>query len=307
MRIENAPLAEYTRFALGGPADVLIETADADEFLAEWKAVQGPKIVLGGGTNLVVSDEGLRGTAVRYLGSGISRDGDTLTAQSGANLESLVERAIAEGLAGVESLMRIPGWISGAVYGNAGAYGQSIHEVVSRVEIFDGRDRRWIANEECEFRYRASGFKRRKDWIILTAEFVLHPGDAAALAAKAEEIRATRDAKFPPTMKCAGSIFKNCFAAQLPEAAQRRIPPSLIRDGKVPSAFFLEQVGAKGTVNGGIRVADYHANLIYNSGGGTARQVVEVIDDLKRRVTEEFGFLPQEEVQFVGFPDRPSY
>lgn len=307
MRIANAPLAEYTRFGLGGPADLLIETADPEEFIAELRSVEGPRIVLGGGTNLVVSDDGYRGTVLRYRGDEITRQGDTLFAGAGADLEAIVRRAVAEGLSGVESLMRVPGWIGGAVYGNAGAYGQSIHEAVSRVEILDGLHRRWISNSECEFRYRSSGFKVRKNWIILTAEFALKPGDPRALLARAEEIRATRDAKFPVTMKCAGSIFKNCFFAALPEPAQQRVPAALVREGKVPSAFFLEQVGAKGVSRGGIRVADYHANLIFNAGGGKAADVLAIIDDLKNRVRSEFGFTPEEEIQFVGFPERPSY
>lgn len=307
MRIANAPLAAYTRFGIGGPADLLIDAPTASEFMEELRAVRGPSIVLGGGTNLVVSDEGFRGTVLRFTGNRIERRANCLIAEAGADLESAVTRAVEEGLAGIESLMRIPGWVGGAVYGNAGAYGQSVHEVVERVEIFDGRERRWISNPDCQFGYRTSGFKRRKDWAILAAEFRLRTGDRTALAARAEEIRALRDAKFPPTMKCAGSIFKNCFFRDLPPRARERVPPSLIREGKVPSAFFLEQVGAKGMAMGGIRVADYHANLIYNAGGGKASEVVALIDELKRRVREEFGFTPEEEVQFVGFPDRISY
>jgi UDP-N-acetylmuramate dehydrogenase len=307
MRIANAPLADYTRFGLGGPAALLIDAADPGEFIEEFRSAEDPRIVIGGGTNLVVADEGFPGTVLRFSGSSVERDGDCLIAMAGADLEVVVTRAVEEGLAGVESLMRIPGWVGGAVYGNAGAYGQSIHEVVARVEIFDGQTRCWIANQACAFGYRTSGFKRRKDWVILAAEFRLRPGDRPALAARAEEIRAIRDAKFPPTMKCAGSIFKNCFFRDLPASAQARVPPALVREGKVPSAFFLEQVGAKGMVNGGIRVADYHANLIYNAGGGKASEVVTIIDELKRRVEEEFGFAPEEEVQFVGFPDRISY
>lgn len=307
MRIANAPLAGYTRFGVGGPADLLIDTPYPHEFLEELRAAEGPHIVLGGGTNLVVSDEGFRGTVLRFSGSSIARDGGRLIAMAGADLEAVVTRAVHEGLAGIESLMRVPGWVGGAIHGNAGAYGQSIHEVIERVEIFDGRQRRWISKHECEFGYRTSGFKRRKDWVILSAEFWLRSGDRPALAARAEEIRATRDAKFPPAMKCAGSIFKNCFFRDLPQAAQDRVPPELVREGKVPSAFFLEKVGAKGMVNGAIRVADYHANLIYNTGEGKAAEVVAIIDELKRRVREEFGFTPEEEVQFVGFPDRASY
>jgi UDP-N-acetylmuramate dehydrogenase len=307
MRRLHAPLSEYTRFGLGGPADLLVDTASAAEFIDELRSAAEPHIVLGGGTNLVVADDGYRGTVLRYTGRAIEHVGQTIRVESGADLEDLVRYAVANGLAGLESMMRIPGWVSGAVYGNAGAYGQSIHETLARVEVWDGIERRWLTNADCGFTYRASRFKQNKQWIILTAEFSLRPGDAAALAARAEEIRTTRDDKFPPSMKCAGSIFKNCLFAQLPEAAQRRVPEKLVRDGKVPSAYFLEQVGAKGEVCGGIQVASYHANLLYNAGGGTAAQVVELIDELKGRVAREFGFALEPEVQFVGFADRVSY
>ena len=102
-------------------------------------------------------------------------------------------------------------------------------------------------------------------------------------------------------MRCAyGSIFKNLILAELPESVRAQVPERVIREGKVPSAYFLELAGAKGIVNGAIRVADYHANLIYNSDGGTSRQVREVIELLKRRVEDRFGLRLEEEVQYLG-------
>jgi UDP-N-acetylmuramate dehydrogenase len=307
MRQINAPLAGITRFGLGGPADVLLDCESAQDFIAAIQQVDGPHLVLGGGTNLLASDEGYRGTVIRYTGGEIVRVGNSILAHAGADLEAVVRFAIDHSLAGLESMMRIPGWVSGAVYGNAGAYGQSIGQCVSRVEIFDGRRRHWLSREDCGFAYRTSRFKQNKHWRILTAEFSLRPGDQQALAARGEEIRQIRDEKFPVTMKCAGSIFKNCILADLPQAAASRVPDRVVREGKVPSAWFLEQVGSKGMRRGGIHVADYHANLIYNAGGGTARDAVTLIDELKGRVSLEFGFEIEEEVQFVGFEDRISH
>ncbi len=102
-------------------------------------------------------------------------------------------------------------------------------------------------------------------------------------------------------MKCAGSIFKNQLVANLPPAVVEQVPPNVIREGKIPSAWFLEQVGAKGMKRGGIQVADYHANLIYNAGGGTAADLVAVIADLKTRIRDRFGIDLEEEVQYAGF------
>ena len=120
------------------------------------------------------------------------------------------------------------------------------------------------------------------------------------MRAHATSIRKIRDAKYPPEMRCAGSIFKNLLLADLPESVRAQIPESVIREGKVPSAYFLEQAGAKGLADGPIRVADYHANLIYNAGGGTARQLRAIIAELKSRVRGRFGIDLEEEVQYVG-------
>jgi len=129
---------------------------------------------------------------------------------------------------------------------------------------------------------------------------------AEELRKTASEIFEIRLAKYPPTMKCAGSIFKNLILAELPVEVRRQIPERVIREGKAPSAFFLEQVGAKGMRSGDIQVADYHANLIYNDGQGTARQLCEIISELKARVRKRFGLELEEEVQYVGFPRNGS-
>jgi UDP-N-acetylmuramate dehydrogenase len=125
-------------------------------------------------------------------------------------------------------------------------------------------------------------------------------GDPAELRKIADDILKIRLAKYPADMKCAGSIFKNLILAELAESVRNQIPARVIREGKAPSAYFLEEVGAKGMRNGDIHVADYHANLIYNAGQGTARQVVEIITELKSRVQQRFGLLLEEEVQYVG-------
>ena len=302
--IRNAPLAEYTRFGIGGAADLLIDAATESAFAHALDALAAsglPWIVFGGGTNLVVSDEGFRGAVLRYTGKTIRHSDTIVYAEAGAVLQDLVDYTIALGLSGIHTMTGIPGWVGGAVYGNAGAYGRSIHESVIKVRFFDGARIREFNNAECRFQYRESIFKRNKRWIVFSTELQLTPGDADALKTQAAGILEIRNAKYPPTMKCAGSIFKNLILSELSPAVRAQVPAGVIREGKVPSAYFLEVVGAKGIRNGGIRVADYHANLIYNAGGGTAREVREVIADLKQRVTSHFGLELEEEVQYVGF------
>ncbi len=300
---ENTPLAQFTRFAIGGPADLMVETADPDSFISAIQACRRsgvPFYVIGEGSNLVVSDAGFRGVVLRYISRNITADGNLILADAGVELQRLVDFAIAHGLAGLETLAGIPGSAGAAVYGNAGAYGHSISERVAGVEFFDGDSRREFSNAQCCFEYRESIFKKHKDWMILRIRFELSPGDSAGLRRRAEEIMRLRNEKFPPSMKCAGSIFKNLLVAHLPPGVAADIPPQAVREGKVASAFFLEQVGAKGLRRNGIQVASYHANLIYNAGGGTAADLRAVISDLRDRVLSRFGIRLEEEVQYLG-------
>src|SRR3954447_7193841 len=307
LRVDE-PLAPYTRFELGGKAALVCTTDSRRAFVEALNTaatLEGPKMVIGGGTNLVVSDDGFDGLVLKFTGSKIDANGTKLTVEAGAVLQDVVDRSIELGLDGLQTMTGIPGFTGGAVYGNAGAYGHSINELVTRVDFArDGRETSFD-NAQCGFAYRHSRFKDHKEWVILATELKFIPGDRDALAKTAGEIRGVRDAKYPPSMKCAGSIFKNVFVANLPAETQAVIPPNLIREGKVPSAFFLEQVGAKGIRRGDIQVANYHANLIYNDGNGRAADLVAVIQDLKKRVRERFAFEIEEEVQYVGFEYAP--
>jgi UDP-N-acetylmuramate dehydrogenase len=300
----DAPLSRYTRFGIGGPADLYAETADSEAFIAALSAARATGLdtmVIGGGTNLIVSDRGFRGIVLRYCAVSLGANGPQVIADAGAVLQDLVDFTIDRGLRGLETLAGIPGSVGAAVYGNAGAYGHSISERVASVRFLDGTRVRVFDNPACQFHYRESVFKRHKEWIVLSTELLLEPADAAALRKIAADIVAVRNQKFPVTMKCAGSIFKNLLLQELPERAAAAVPPATVREGKIPAAWFLEQVGAKGMRRGDIHVADYHANLVYNAGSGTAADLCALIAELKTRVRERFGITLEEEVQYVGF------
>jgi len=304
--LENAPLSRYTRFEVGGPARILADAANETALAEALRVIRKngePYTVIGGGTNLVAADQGYAGCVLRYTNSALEFEGDAVRVAAGAVLQDLVDASIAHGLKGLETMTGIPGWVGGAVYGNAGAYGHSIHERVSSVRFLDITGDtgcvREIANIACEFAYRESVFKRRKEWIILSATLQLESADAEDLRAAAEGILKIRNEKYPPTMRCAGSIFKNLLWDDLPVSVRALVPAGVVREGKVPSAYFLEQAGAKGVRCGGVCVAGYHANLIYNEGGGTAQEVRELIAQLKQRVLDRFDLSLEEEVQYV--------
>lgn len=299
----DTPLAPHTRFGIGGPADLYAETRSAEAFIAALAAAREsgrPTMVIGGGTNLIVSDQGFRGIVLRYRADRLLAANQGIVADAGAVLQDLVDFANQRGLGGLETLAGIPGSVGAAVYGNAGAYGHSIAERVVSVRFYDGVQVRVFDNSECEFHYRESVFKRHKEWIIFSAKLRLDAADPAVLGQISADILKVRNEKFPVTMKCAGSIFKNFLLQDLPGAAASLVPAAVVREGKVPAAWFLEQVGAKGMQRGDIHVATYHANLIYNAGSGTARDLCAVIQELKSRVRERFGVEMEEEVQYVG-------
>jgi UDP-N-acetylmuramate dehydrogenase len=302
--VYDAPLARYTRFGIGGPADLLVETSEPASFIRALEIARTgglATVVIGGGTNLVVSDRGFRGLVLRLANQSVESNGEMVLVDAGTVLQSLVDYTVDRGLKGLETMTGIPGSVGGAIYGNAGAYGHSIMERILAVRFFDGRTTRELTNAECEFRYRQSIFKTNKNWIIFSAKLSMKRSDAAGLRETADEILDIRNRKYPPTMKCAGSIFKNFLLADLPPNVASEVPPNVVIEGKVPSAWFLEQVDAKGMRSGDIQVASYHANLIYNDGRGTAREVAGIIAELKRRVAERWGITIEEEVQYVGF------
>jgi UDP-N-acetylmuramate dehydrogenase len=297
------PLSLHTRFGIGGPADIYAETGNAEAFVAAVTAARSSGLatmVIGGGTNLIVSDSGFRGIVLKFRSDRLMAANQRVHADAGAVLQDLVDFSIARGLKGLETLSGIPGWVGAAVYGNAGAYGHSISERVLSVRFFDGESVRVFSNEQCEFHYRESIFKDHKEWIIFSVELLLEPADAAVLRETADGILKVRNEKFPVTMKCAGSIFKNLLLKELPADVAAQVPPATVREGKIPAAWFLEQVGAKGMQRGDIHVATYHANLLYNAGAGTAADLVALIQELKTQVRARFGIELEEEVQYVG-------
>ncbi len=300
----NEPLSRHTRFEIGGPASIFAEARTEVAFIEALKVLEHSDVrhlVVGAGTNLVVADAGFPGVVLTFSGSAISGAGTQVTVQAGSSLQALVDFAVGRGLKGLENMTGIPGQVGAAIYGNAGAYGSSMSDFLCEVRYFDGESVKSLDRDGCEFRYRGSIFKRRKDWLILSAVLEFEPGGAATLAARAKEIITMRNRKYPPEMRCAGSIFKNLIFSELPERVQAMVPLEAVKGGKAPSAWFLDVTGVKGMRSGGIHVADYHANLIFNAGGGTAQELRQVIGELKRRVRERFGIDLEEEIQYVGF------
>jgi UDP-N-acetylmuramate dehydrogenase len=282
--VREQPLAPLTSFRIGGPADFAVEVASEQELSAALGAArrhQVPAFCLGSGTNILISDRGVRGLVLKLSPSFtlIHFDGRRVRAGAAAQFGVLVAQAVARGLAGLEFGEGIPGSVGGALIMNAGAFGGEMAPVVSAVRGADPDGRlRTLARHEVEFLYRKSVLPQ--GFIVTYVEFHLVPGDARVLSAKVAELKAKRAARQPQGIPNAGSIFKN--------------PPGNF------AGRLLESCGLKGERIGAAAFSDRHANFIVNMGGARADEVRALMDLAQRRVEERTGVRLEAEVKLVG-------
>lgn len=303
---EDVPLVPYTTLGIGGRARFFCEVEEEKELfeVISWaRKKKIPFIVIGSGSNLLVSEGGYEGLVIRDKVEGLRKRGRRIFVRGGTPLSDLVDFANWSGLSGLEKLTGIPGTVAGAIYGNAGAYGQTISDHLIHVSFFDGRKIVRFLKEECRFDYRESLFKKRKHLIILEAEFRLGEDNPQILAKASREILALRREKYPEGLKSPGSFFKNIVADRLPKKILKKIPPERIIYGKIPAGYLLEEVGAKGKRRGDIFIAEYHGNLFINRGKGKARDFIDLAREYQAKVAKRFGITLEPEVQLVGFED----
>jgi UDP-N-acetylmuramate dehydrogenase len=279
----DVPMAKYTWMKVGGPADFYIEPADKNDLISIIKYFHEHHyswMMLGRGSNMLVSDEGIRGAVINVENSlsGIRIEKKIVFAEAGVRLTKFVDFCIQNELAGIEMLAGIPGTIGGAVAMNAGAHGGEIADHLVEVEIiYDGIVQR-IQKDEESFTYRSSRFSEN---VILGASFELKHGDKEKLSEIRREFILKRNETQPLEYPNLGSMFKNpsnTFAARL-----------------------IEQAGLKGKRVGDAQVSEKHANFIVNLGNAKAADIVKLIDLVKRTVYQNSGLMLELEVKMVGF------
>jgi len=285
---ENVPLSAMSSFGIGGPADLFFEARTEDELekaVSLAAAEEYPCYVIGGGNNLLFDDAGYRGLILRNRLEGIVREGHRLRVLSGTGLACVLREALAAGLSGLEFLAGIPGTVGGAVYGNAGAYGWSIGDVLESADLFSpSGECRSVPREALGFGYRDSALKKGGG-IVLSTVLMCSPGDGRESEARIREILEKRRAKHPPLgTACAGSYFKNSCSAS---------------GARVAAGKLLEEAGARGRSVGDAAVSDVHCNFIVNRGDAKARDVLCLAEELKERVFRAFGIRLEEEVIYL--------
>ncbi len=291
---EHASLAEFTTFRIGGSCPLLVPCETPAQLTM---AVHGlassdtPFVLIGGGSNLLVSDEGLDRVVVRYCSEQrqIRREGLVIEAAGGMPLDDLALYTVEQGLDGLVYGSGIPGTVGGAIVGNAGAFGKQIGDRVESVLLMGPRGAsRWEVADRLGFAYRSSRLQTTGD-IVVTVRLRLEPGDAARLGQERKDILALRRQKHPDwrVTPTAGSFFKN-------------IEPTSAADRRQAAGWFLEQAGVKNLRVGGARVFEKHANIIVADPGCRARDVLELSRQMAAAVKAKFGFDLVPEVRLLG-------
>jgi UDP-N-acetylmuramate dehydrogenase len=293
----NAPLAPLTTFKVGGPADWLIDVHDSaavESVIAIARETGVLLTILGGGSNVLVSDAGVRGIVLRVHGGDVHQiDPSTIRADAGVTINGLVRWTVGRGVAGLEAWAGTPGTVGGAIYGNAHFKGRLISELIVRVRTVDAEGIiHDVPQREMEFAYDYSRLHRTRE-VVLSAEFLVSQGEPSVLRATARESLAFRKRTQPLESSSAGCIFQN------PDPTRDRVP-----EGIPPSAGALvDRAGLKGARQGSARVSTTHANFIVNEGGATARDIQILIDRCKSEVQSKFGVALRDEIVYLGERD----
>ena len=302
---ENVPLASLTTFEIGGAAKYFTEVSTEAEIqeAVQWARERNvPFIVLAGGSNILVPDNGLSALVVRVTGSDFTIEGDMLEAHPGCNLLSLIHAASEKGLGGWEKLAGIPGTIGGAVRGNAGAFGPEIKDFVTKICAFDveSGEVRKFTNEECEFAYRMSFFKKNPNWVITHVTLRLQPVQYEISNRLANETIAERERRHIQNVRAAGSYFMNPVAPTNVIEMFEKEKGVKSRGGRVPAGWLIEKAGMKGAKVGDAQASLQHPNYIVNTGNATAAQVRELAEKVKTAVEEKFGVRLDEEAVILS-------
>lgn len=290
----HAPLAPLTTFRLGGPADWLVEVRSVGELAAVVRAAveaQAPITVLGGGSNVLVADAGVRGVVVRLQLTAISRPTPELVrAECGVTINGLVRWTVGRGLSGVEAWAGTPGTVGGALYGNAHWQGRNIGDCIRQAGLMSrAGETAAVRADAMAFGYDTSRLSRTGE-IALWADFEVKPGEPDALRAIARASLAYRKRTQPLAAPSAGCIFQN------PDSTRDRIP-----DGIPASAgALIDRAGLKGMRRGGAHISETHANFIVNDGGARASDVRALIEIAREAVRERFGLELRDEIVCLG-------
>ena len=338
---ENIPLAPLTTLKVGGAARFFVKAQTENEIIeaVSWtKKNNLPLFILGGGSNLLVSDEGFDGLVMQIALKGIKINGNIVTAQAGEDWDDFVKFCVAENLQGVECLSGIPGFTGGTPVQNVGAYGQEVSETIIKVRVFDRKNVQILelSNADCKFKYRASIFNTtdKNRFIVLAVTFALKKDGAPKLVykdlreffgEKKPSLKETREAvlkirraksmvidETDGNTRSVGSFFKNPIVTnekydEMQRDFEGEIPKYTVDENssKIPAAWLIEQSGfAKGYKSGNAGLSENHTLAIVNRGAATAEDILRLKEKIQRQVKEKFDVELKPEPIFVAFDEN---
>ena len=302
------PLAPLTTFRIGGAAKFFIEVSTQEDMVEaiEWARREKESIYyIGGGSNLLIADEGLPGLVIKFANREAVNLSPRFNCGAGASLAYVISLARSAGLSGLEWGFGIPqATIGGCIRGNAGGFGMTTGDIIETVEVYDLHKNRWetLSHKDCRFGYRDSVFKNDNDLIIWSATLRMKPAPAEQINAMVENNMKKRDAG-QPRLPNAGCAFKNLFLEDIrrvnPQLAEFIIENGAAKGEKVGAGYLIDLHGLKGKAIGGAKISLEHANFIVNTGHATAKDVVELMDFVKREIQTRFKVDLEEEIVFL--------
>ncbi|MEE9554708.1 MAG: UDP-N-acetylmuramate dehydrogenase [candidate division Zixibacteria bacterium] len=283
-------LGPYTSFGIGGPAKFFVAAKTSTDIVQAVRAARKENLkffVLGGGSNILFDDAGYDGLIIKDETDRFRINGDCVSALSGAIIDKIVDESVKKGLGGLEYAAGIRGTIGGAVYGNAGAFGHAINEILESAVILSGKNGKMeIAdNDYFKFRYRKSRLSETGD-IVLSVMMRLRPEDKTRLTDVVNERRQFREDRHPTDLGCAGSVFKNLRSLENPQNV-------------TPAGKLLEEAGVRGMTVGDATVFEKHCNIVVNRGGAMSSDVKKLVEMMREAVLNKFGLDLKREILYI--------
>lgn len=285
MVIINQPTKELTSIKIGGLADLFVIPEDLDDLkkvLSFCRKGNLPFFIMGSGSKLLVRDKGFRGVIIKLGESfkSIVSNGNQVRVGAGVDLATLIDFAARKSFPGLESLLGIPGTVGGAIARNVSAFGKTLSEKVLSVKVLDGNNNCLVlSKKDIDFGYRTSTFLHNKDWVIIEVRLELWPGKKEEIILRSRQARERRTLTQPLSFSTAGCIFKN---------------PS-----SHPAGFLIEEAGCLGMKVGNAQVSLQHANFIINKGNATARDVINLIEKVRKKVEDKFAISLELELEVI--------
>ncbi|MDD4902787.1 MAG: UDP-N-acetylmuramate dehydrogenase [Patescibacteria group bacterium] len=305
---KSVPLSPLTTFKIGGPAKFFVEVKTKEDLLeaVEWaRKEKEPIYFLGGGSNLLIADEGLPGLVIKFSNREAVNLSPRFACGAGASLAYVISLTRAAGLSGLEWGFGIPqALIGGCIRGNAGGFGMNTGDIIETVEVYNLHKNRWetLSQKDCQFGYRTSIFKTDPNLIIWSAIFRLKPAPVEQINAMVENNMQKRDAS-QPKLPNAGSVFKNLFVDDIrhinPQLAEFIDEQGVAKGGKIGAGYLIDMHGLKGKAMGGAKISLEHANFIVNTGRATARDVIELMEFVKKEIKIRFKVELEEEIVYL--------